>query len=147
MESRRSPRAGGRQQSCEPTSFCYHAIGPKRRNPGLWGWNLWGTVRAKDLPPVADGSAADAQIISSTHFASVGKTAFVVLGDTSREGRVGFNVLHVSVRNGHVYATVQKVKHLAAEKFFIPLDKRSYVILGRCPRTEFRHDSCNTAPR
>jgi hypothetical protein len=44
-------------------------------------------------------------------------------------------------------ATVEKVKRPASKKFFIPLGTRSYAILGRLARTEFRHDSCNTAPR
>jgi hypothetical protein len=48
--------------------------------------------------------------------------------------------------NGYVRATVEEVKHAASEKFFIPSRTRSYAILGRPARTEFRHDSCNTAP-
>jgi len=68
-------------------------------------------------------------------------------GGYRREGPGGFKMLLASVRNGHVCATVQKVKHLAAEKSFIPLGTRSYAIWGPRPRTEFRHDSCNTAPR
>jgi hypothetical protein len=49
--------------------------------------------------------------------------------------------------NDHVRATVQKVKRPAREELFIPLGARSCAIFGRCLRTEFRHDSCNTAPR
>jgi len=54
--------------------------------------------------------------------------------------RTGFGCDHVS-------ATVEKAKHPACEKFSIPLRARSCAIFGRCVRTEFRHDSCNTAPR
>ena len=46
-----------------------------------------------------------------------------------------------------VCATVEKVKHPARGKSFIPFGTRSCVIVGRCPRTEFRHDSCNTEHR
>jgi len=49
--------------------------------------------------------------------------------------------------NDNVCATIQKVKHPAREKFFIPSRTRGYAIFGRSARTEFRHDSCNTAPR
>jgi hypothetical protein len=45
----------------------------------------------------------------------------------------------------HVCATVQK-EDTASEKFFIPSGTRSCAIFGRCLRTEFRQDSCNTAP-
>jgi hypothetical protein len=46
----------------------------------------------------------------------------------------------------NICATVQKVKHPAGEKFFIPWGTRSYANFGRPARTEFRHDSCNAAP-
>jgi hypothetical protein len=46
-----------------------------------------------------------------------------------------------------VCATVEKVKHPASQKFFTPSGVRSCAIPGRGPCTEFRHDSCNTAPR
>jgi hypothetical protein len=46
--------------------------------------------------------------------------------------------------NDHVCATVEKLKHPASQKFFIPSGTRGYAILRRCPCTEFRHDSCNT---
>ena len=52
-----------------------------------------------------------------------------------------------SAGNDHVCATVEKVKHPAGEKFFIPSGKRSYAIFWPRARTEFRHDSCNTAHR
>jgi hypothetical protein len=48
--------------------------------------------------------------------------------------------------NDHVCATIQKVKHPAGEKFFIRLATRSCAAGPRRARTEFRHDSCNTAP-
>jgi hypothetical protein len=72
-------------------------------------------------------------------------------GDASVRLAVGANH-HSPVRshvpgNDHVCATVQKVKHPAREKFFIPLGARSCALFGRCLRPEFRHDSCNTAPR
>jgi hypothetical protein len=47
----------------------------------------------------------------------------------------------------HVCATVEKTKRGASEKFFIPSGARSYAIWGLRVRTEFRHDSCNTAHR
>jgi hypothetical protein len=47
----------------------------------------------------------------------------------------------------HVCATVGKLKHPVSGEFFIPAGTRSCAILWCCPRTEFRHDSCNTAPR
>jgi hypothetical protein len=50
------------------------------------------------------------------------------------------------VGNGHVCATVEKVKHSAGKKSFIPSGVRSYTILRPRARTEFRHDWCNTAP-
>jgi hypothetical protein len=34
-----------------------------------------------------------------------------------------------------------------AREFFIPLSARGYAIFGPRAHTEFRHDSCNTAPR
>ncbi len=46
-----------------------------------------------------------------------------------------------------VCATVEKAKHSANGKFFIPWGTSSYAIFRRSARTEFRHDSCNTAPR
>jgi len=46
-----------------------------------------------------------------------------------------------------VGATVEEVKHPACQKISIPLGARSCAVLGPGPRTEFRHDSCNTAPR
>jgi hypothetical protein len=49
-----------------------------------------------------------------------------------------------SSERDHVCATVEKAKHSASEKFFIPLNARSYAVFGRRTRTEFRHDSCNT---
>jgi hypothetical protein len=52
---------------------------------------------------------------------------------------------HSPPTNDHVCATVEKVKHPASQKFFIPSRTRSCAILGRPARTEFRHDSCNTA--
>ncbi len=50
-----------------------------------------------------------------------------------------------SVGTDYVGATVEKVKHPARKKSFIPSGVRSYVILRPCARTEFRHDSCNAA--
>ena len=45
----------------------------------------------------------------------------------------------------NIRATVEKVKHPAGEKFFIPSDTRSYASFWLRPCTEFRHDSCHTA--
>ena len=53
----------------------------------------------------------------------------------------------INASAGTVPATVEKVKHPAGQKFFIPSRTRSCAILRRPARTEFRHDSCNTAPR
>ena len=47
--------------------------------------------------------------------------------------------------NDYVRATVEKVKRPACGEFFIPLATKSCAIWGRDARTEFRHDSCNTA--
>jgi hypothetical protein len=52
-----------------------------------------------------------------------------------------------SAGTDHVCATVEEAKHSASKKSFIPSGVRSYAILGPRPRTEFRHHSCNTAPR
>ncbi len=46
-----------------------------------------------------------------------------------------------------VCATVEKAKHPKCGKFFIPSGTRSYTAFGPRPRTEFRHDSCNTEHR
>ncbi len=51
-----------------------------------------------------------------------------------------------SVGNDNVCATVEKAKHPARKTLSIPCRTRGYVISGRSARTEFRHDSCNTAP-
>jgi hypothetical protein len=48
--------------------------------------------------------------------------------------------------NDHMRATVEKTKHHVREKSFIPCDTRSYATRQHPARTEFRHDSCNTAP-
>jgi len=58
---------------------------------------------------------------------------------------IAFGVPHPT--NGHVCATVDKAKHSASQKFFIPSGARSYAILGHPARTEFRHDSCNADHR
>ncbi len=52
-----------------------------------------------------------------------------------------------SVGYDHVRATVEKTKHPLREIFFIPLFARTYAIQQPRARTEFRHVSCNTAPR
>jgi hypothetical protein len=147
MESRRLSRAGGRQQSCGPTSSRYRAIGPKRKTLGAWGGTPDGRGE-RSLARTDEGWLCDR---GTSHLQQAlyirGEDRVYRIWDTSGEGRVGFAMLHASVRSGHVCATVQKVKHLAAEKFFIPLGTRSCAILGGCPRPEFRHDSCNTAPR
>jgi hypothetical protein len=46
----------------------------------------------------------------------------------------------------NISATGEKVKRPARRKFFIPFGTRSYAAFGPRLRTEFRHDSCNTAP-
>ena len=46
----------------------------------------------------------------------------------------------------NICATVEKAKRPACEKFFIPCHTRGYASFGPRARTEFRHDSCNTAP-
>jgi hypothetical protein len=51
------------------------------------------------------------------------------------------------VGHDHFRATVEKVKHPAREESSIPSGTRSYGILEPPARTEFRHDSCNTAHR
>jgi hypothetical protein len=56
-------------------------------------------------------------------------------------------MLPIGALTVNICATVEKVKHRASQKFFIPYRTRSCAILGRLARTEFRHDSCNTAPR
>jgi hypothetical protein len=66
--------------------------------------------------------------------------------DRSRHSRT-LNRLFSCPTNDNVCATVEKVKRPPREKFFIPLGARSCAIFGRCLRTEFRHHSCNTAPR
>jgi hypothetical protein len=57
------------------------------------------------------------------------------------------SVDQVQLAVGIIRATVEKGKHPARQKFFIPSRTRSYAISGRPARPEFRHDSCNTAPR
>ena len=52
-----------------------------------------------------------------------------------------------SVGHDHVPATVEKTKYLVSGESFIPLAARIYAIQQPRARTEFRHDSCNTAPR
>jgi hypothetical protein len=56
-------------------------------------------------------------------------------------------VLPVGGLTVNISATVEKAKGPTGEKFFIPSRTRGYVIQGRHARSEFRHDSCNTAPR
>jgi hypothetical protein len=46
----------------------------------------------------------------------------------------------------NVCATVEKVKHPARKEIIIPCHTRTYAIFEPRARTEFRHDSCNTAP-
>jgi len=46
-----------------------------------------------------------------------------------------------------VRATVEKAKRPGSEEFFIPSCPKGYAASDRHARTEFRHDSCNTAPR
>jgi hypothetical protein len=69
----------------------------------------------------------------------------IVLSISSwRSLRLGARIGSADAR---VYATVEKAKHPASEKFFIPFRTRGYAPFGLCAHTEFRHDSCNTAPR
>jgi hypothetical protein len=80
--------------------------------------------------------------------AALGALCLCVSTSFGRAGPIsGAEIPGKSVGNDHVRATVEKVKHLASLKFFIPCRTRSYEILEHPARTEFRHDSCNTAPR
>jgi hypothetical protein len=68
-------------------------------------------------------------------------------GVSSQVEQGGATMLPIGGLTVTVCATVEKTKHPTGEKFFIPVGVTSCAILGRCLRTEFRHDSCNTAPR
>jgi hypothetical protein len=57
------------------------------------------------------------------------------------------SVDQVQLAIGIIRATVEKGKHPASQKFFIPSRTRGYALSGRPARPEFRRDSCNTAPR
>ncbi len=81
---------------------------------------------------------------SPTRVNAVLQTAIVPL-----PASVGMTVLMLPVGGLTVNtcATVEKVKHPACKKFFIPSGTTSYTTFRPPPCTEFRHDSCNTAPR
>jgi hypothetical protein len=78
------------------------------------------------------------------------RSSVVSLSPCLRGERAVPCVSHIANREigvpGTVCATVQKVKHPAGEKIFIPSGIRSYAPFRLRVRTEFRHDSCNTAP-
>ncbi len=56
-------------------------------------------------------------------------------------------ILPVGGLDVNVHATVEKGKHPAGEKSFIPYGMSGYATFGHGARTEFRYDSCNTEHR
>jgi hypothetical protein len=137
----RPPSSAFRLPSCalRPLSSAANGV-PRMRG---------GRLRAVEcgLPPSGDGDAKR----DESRLGRAPRCGIMHLGTRTQARPTRSDVLRapscVTCIPRTVCATVEKVKYPASQKFFIPLGTKICATWQLRARPEFRHDSCNTAPR